>query len=522
MSLPADEQDTGAETQEQLVGSPAEPSREGMSFLERIYSVPIYFKVLGIGALLGLFFGAVTYTTIRTSMYRTHYEIHSQGVLKLAQSIAEDAAPLIRAGAYDTLREQVTQKLQTSSDIRYVVIQDSQGEVLVHDFRFPGTATAENEAAKKLVCAACHSSPEELPPARAELPVDSTVPGGELRVFQRPQGVIFEIRLPVDEGRLGVIRVGSGDKIIPQEIAAVSRALVLSLFVYFVLGMAALFGFTYIIAHPLGNLLAVTNRIRAGDFEARARVFANDEIGKLARTFNLMVAEVQNYRQKVTEKEIARLSLIEQLVRVQEDERKIMARELHDQLGQSLSMVLLLVQQLGRGQVEPKEGCDTLEEHVRILLDSVKQLAWDIRPSILDDYGLALALQRYAERLSLRSEVNVDFQELSPPGAPRLPSHIEVPLYRVAQEALTNVIRHAGATNASVVLIRNAREITLIIEDDGVGFDTVAVQARDEVPFGLTGMSERIALIGGELGIESVPGSGTTVQIRVPMEEPAA
>lgn len=481
----------------------------------------MYVKVLAIGALLGIIFGLVTFYTIRSTMYRTHYLIHADNVVALAQAIARRAEPLIRANEVETLREHVAEQIRSFPDIRYVTIQGPEEEMLVHDFRFPAEAPEDMFIPELEVCSACHGSPEEVKGEAFDMPYGNGPPRASLRVFKRPPGVILDIGMPLADGELGEIRVGAGDNIIGREVAAVSRALLGNLVLYFFLGMAALFGVTYLISHPLADLLAATNQIRSGDFNARAHVASNDEIGRLAHTFNLMVEELQSYRHKVSEKETARLSLIEKMVRVQEDERKIIARELHDQFGQSLSTVLLLVQRLAKDQGGPLAAHTEIEEHVRNLLDAVKQLAWDIRPSILDDYGLVLALQRYAEQVSRRSELNVDFQAVLPPEAPRLPAHIEVPLYRVAQEAVTNVVRHAEASNASIVLILRAHEIVLIVEDDGKGFDIEAVNERERLPLGLIGMSERIALISGEFNIESEPGAGATVRIRIPLEETA-
>ncbi|HNT89985.1 MAG TPA: ATP-binding protein, partial [Candidatus Hydrogenedentes bacterium] len=115
----------------------------------------------------------------------------------------------------------------------------------------------------------------------------------------------------------------------------------------------------------------------------------------------------------------------------------------------------------------------------------------------------------------------IDCQCVVPSDAERLPIEIEVTLYRIAQEAVMNVIRHAGATQASIVLMRHDHEVSLIVEDDGKGFDLRAIQRHKDAALGLIGMEERAALVGGNFAVVSKPGAGTTVRVRIPVHEEA-
>jgi signal transduction histidine kinase len=276
---------------------------------------------------------------------------------------------------------------------------------------------------------------------------------------------------------------------------------------------------TYVLVHPIQNLVHVTNRLREGDFDARAKVYANDEIGKLAYTFNLMAQDLEKYRRDVQAKEAARISLLERIVHVQEEERKSVARELHDQLGQSLSIVLLRLQQIARESGLEGQPLLEVEGDIRSLIDEVRRLAWDIRPSILDDYGLPAALQRHVEEVAARVQLDIDYQCVWPHPERRLPVALEVTLYRLAQEALTNMVRHAAATHGSVVLLRRDRDVTLLVEDDGQGFDVESILREKQRSLGLLGMQERIALIGGTMSVESQPGKGTSIRIRIDLGE---
>jgi signal transduction histidine kinase len=145
-------------------------------------------------------------------------------------------------------------------------------------------------------------------------------------------------------------------------------------------------------------------------------------------------------------------------------------------------------------------------------LQDVRRLAVELRPKALDDFGLVPALERLAETFWEQTAVRV---ELEPGmGDERLPSEIETALYRITQEALTNVVKHAQAKHVSIVLTRRESSVSVLIEDDGRGF--VPGEARED-GLGILGMQERIALVGGQIAIESSPGGGTTLAIEVPL-----
>lgn len=149
------------------------------------------------------------------------------------------------------------------------------------------------------------------------------------------------------------------------------------------------------------------------------------------------------------------------------------------------------------------------------------QLAWELRPTILDDYGLQSAISRLAQRLGDLAGLDIDFQHVSPPDLDdRLPADVEVVLYRIAQESLNNVVRHAKAHRVSVLLVRQAEFVTLLVEDDGQGFDLQEVLGGGgEQCIGLMGIQERASLLHSSVVFESAPGRGTTVKATIPLRE---
>jgi len=281
-------------------------------------------------------------------------------------------------------------------------------------------------------------------------------------------------------------------------------------------GLAALLA--HLVTRPIERLVQAAHRIGEGDFEARAEAICDDEIGHLAEAFNRMAERLAEYRRQVEQHERVRGRLIERIVDSQEEERKRISRELHDEVGQSLMALLLWVQGECRSEASA-DFCPMLETRIRGLAEEIHRLARGMRPSILDDYGLDSALGSYLDEVSRKSGLEIDYQSHFPEKAERLADRLELTLYRIVQEAMTNVLRHARASRVSVVILRQHEDVTLLVEDDGCGFDPVTVQPSAECRLGLTGIRERAALFGGDCTVESEPGRGTTVRVKIPLRE---
>jgi signal transduction histidine kinase len=215
-----------------------------------------------------------------------------------------------------------------------------------------------------------------------------------------------------------------------------------------------------------------------------------------------------------------RTQLLRRLVAAQEEERSRLSRELHDKMGQHLSALALnleLHRRNGRKTTPDGDQLDRLSELAKKLSQEVRDLAWELRPPELDQLGLKEALACYAEQWTRRSHIPVDFVSTGDVHE-RLVPETETALYRACQEALTNVMKHAGATSVTVVLERSAGQAVLVVEDDGRGFkaEPLPNAAPGGKRLGLLGMKERVEFAGGSLSIESSPGVGTTVVARAP------
>jgi len=224
-------------------------------------------------------------------------------------------------------------------------------------------------------------------------------------------------------------------------------------------------------------------------------------------------AEVRRSRERLE-------ALSQRLLKVQENERRLIARELHDQIGQALTAVKLNLESLRSGRRAKAFPLDESVAIVEQLMEAVRSMSLELRPSVLDDLGLAAALRWYADRQGRRAGLAVRVRTQLP--TERLASDLETACFRVAQEAITNVARHAGAKRVEVDARAEDGTLDLTVRDDGTGFDVAAVRGGTtaEGSIGLDGMEERVRLLGGDFRIDSQPGTGTTVWARFPLTEP--
>lgn len=272
---------------------------------------------------------------------------------------------------------------------------------------------------------------------------------------------------------------------------------------------------------PLARLQDVARRVQEGDLSVRAEAtsLADKEIDQLASTLNQILDEVQSYEEQMR-------ALSGSVIRAQEEERQRIARELHDDTGQVLTLLLIRLKLL-ESQSESEETRQQIEELrglVSSAIDQVRRLALNLRPPTIDQLGLIPALRSLVATYTTNTHINVKLD--APREAIRLSPEHMIAVYRIAQEALTNVAKHSGARSVMMNVSVHDDTLHLDIRDDGHGFDMSAVAHRRQRPpmesgpgVGLFGMEERARLAGGALHIQSAPGRGTFLGLTVPLEE---
>jgi signal transduction histidine kinase len=244
----------------------------------------------------------------------------------------------------------------------------------------------------------------------------------------------------------------------------------------------------------------------AHDKRGATPAFAEDDL-RLAESLAARAAVAVDLAGRVSRDAVRRV------VEAQELERARLARELHDETGQALTSILLGLKPLEQQAQsdDAREAVASVRELVVTTLQNVRRLAVELRPSALDDFGLVAAVERLTDTFREQSGLTVDLETQL--GQDRLSPEAETTLYRVIQEALTNIVKHSGASRVSVLLQRHTGKVIAMVEDDGSGFDPESTRA-DAV--GLAGMRERVSLAGGRLQVESSRGSGTTLVAEVP------
>ena len=640
-------------------------------FWEMISAVSVRTKIMGIVLSLVLLLGAGVTLQVRATMARTLSRELDQRAVSIARDLAARSTDLILTNNLYALHELLQDRVKNNDDLRYAFVLDVEGRVLVHSF---------GQGVPPGLLAVNPTRPDEPP---------------SLQILDTEEGLIHDVAAPIFEGRAGSARVGLSEHRLQEHMATTTRQLILITLLVSLAGVLGGFYLAWVLTRPVEALVAVTQAVAQGDLSQRAPRWAEDEIGDLGTSFNVMVDElaraqaegetynrqllrrnrelaataavaqavssgrldlagtleralrvvlevtglqagwivllaedgskaslsswaglppeiarqeaefrfpacecaevlesrcplvihpldpacpirpvdlgeghaptchvtvplltrdrvlgvlniasddparfdeseltllnaigrqlgvaIENARlwEELKQRDALRGQLLEQVIAAQEEERKRIARELHDQTGQALTSLLVGLRTL-ETEANPARTSE-LKAIVSDTLDGVRDLALELRPSVLDDLGLAPALQHYARAWTGRHGLAIDFQMVGLDGL-RMPPPVETALYRIVQEALTNIVRHASAEQVSVLLERRDSTLVAIVEDDGCGF-AVDRLIRSEVSehwLGLHGMRERAELLGGTLTIESSPAAGTTVFVEVPVRE---
>lgn len=289
----------------------------------------------------------------------------------------------------------------------------------------------------------------------------------------------------------------------------------LSMFVYFMIIRSTM--------HSISVLQRTIERIDKGDISARANLEEIDDpqLWHFARSLNIMLGRLAAHTRMIESNRGQLRRLAGQVLSAQEDERKRIARELHDDTSGSLARVLLNIdmceEMVPDEWSEMRERISATRALCEATLENVRKLIFDLRPTLLDDLWLSAAIRWYAKETLESAGVQVQFEMGN---GERAPAMVETALFRIAQEAITNIVRHSHAHCAGIKLSNTPERWVLVVRDDGQGFDpAVALRGPgDDQKWGLFGSHERAAVLGGTIVVESMPGQGTKVRVEIPRE----
>lgn len=477
-------------------------------FFRRLWAilgaVSIRTKVLGI--VVGTVLLLSTFVTVQVRRSLTTLlqdELESQA-LSITGHVAESASNLIEAGHSDDLDLLLRETQAHYSDerhnteIAYLLVTASDGSVLGHTF--PDGVPADIIQANRLETG-----------ERQSLAWRDTSKGRVLDVAER---------FALSDDLAGVVRIGLSDREIRAAVNEVTRQLIFTSTIMSLASIAAAVFLTWLITRPIQNLVQATQAVAQGDFSQHVTPWADDEIGRLSGMFNTMTKALAQAAQEQSERAALRAQFVNRVIAAQEDERRRIARELHDSTGQALTSLLVGLQALEQAASgEMRQQTENLRQIVSETLEEVHRIAWELRPSALDDMGLAAALERYIADYRERFGLPVDLV-IHGLRDGRLSPEVETTIYRIVQEALTNVARHAQAGQVSVLIEHRDGKTLVIAEDNGVGFDANTAAKGSRQHLGLYGIRERAELLGGKFLIESEAGRGTSLFVEIPDAPP--
>jgi signal transduction histidine kinase len=442
--------------------------------------------VLGFIILLGL---GVTIQARYALTATMNAQLEEQSVSAARDLAARSTDPILLndlLGLHDLLNETTA----NNSNIRYAFLVDNRGQVIAHTFE--------------------GGFPLDLIPL-------NTAQNGEhhhTALIQTDDGLIWDTAVPILGGKVGTARIGLSDASVRAALSMLTAQLILTIVLVSISGVLVAVLLTWILTRPIISLAHATQAVAKGDFSPRVPRWANDEIGDLAEAFNTMTEELARTDELRKEREVLRRQLLEKVITTQEDERRRIARELHDSTSQNLTSLIvgLRVMETNCAQCASISKATDLRDVASKTLDEVHDLSMRLRPRVLDDLGLSAALERLVSEWQSRYKIPVDVAiQLDK----RLPGDMETAIYRIIQETLTNIARHAQAKSASILVERHGDMVRAIVEDDGVGFESK--ENHGERHLGLLGMRERAELLNGAVTIESSLEHGTSVFIEIPL-----
>jgi signal transduction histidine kinase len=319
------------------------------------------------------------------------------------------------------------------------------------------------------------------------------------------------IRRSHSRWKVGIARIGLSDASMREAVSTLTAQFIITILLVSATGILVAVSLTWILTRPILSLAHATKLVANGDFSPRVHRWADDEIGDLAEAFNHMTEELARTDELRRERESLRRQLLEKVITTQEDERRRIARELHESTSQNLTSLIVGLRTMEASCAD----CAALTKPLtcaRLPREPLMRSMTFHACARADDLGLAAALERLTAEWQAHYQIPVDVViQLND----RLPEEVETAIYRIVQETLTNIARHACAHSTSILVERRGEIVRAIVEDDGVGFDASTNHAERHL--GLLGMRERAELLGGTLTIESTPEHGTSVFIEIPL-----
>ncbi len=450
-------------------------------------AVSIRTKVMGIAAVCILIAAlALVWSDYRGTFNMLSDQLQKRGI-SIAAGLAAQSRDSMLTMDHFTIYRLVRNTLYSDEDLTYILVLDNEYNVLVHTFD--------------------QSVPLELLDLNQLYSEDQY----QVQALRTEDGIIYDVAVPILGGQAGIVRVGMSAANIRAEVNQQFINGLLWVAIVLVIGLYIAYGMAAFLTKPISQLAVAARLVGTDRFRWNTPAWAKDEIGSLGDVFN----EVS---EKLRHKEEMQEQLLGKVIRAQEEERKRVARELHDEVGQALTIIMMDLAQtrdmLPSEATEAKKRVSQSRSVAERSLIDLRKLIYELRPEVLDQLGLVAALRSYI-RSRLQTEdikVRLHLDEMQN----QLSAEIETILFRVIQEAINNIIRHSRATMVEINMKIEDSMVLATVKDNGIGFNVEAKLTNTE-SFGLLGIRERVALVGGGLSIESQVGRGSCLKVSIPL-----
>ena len=463
-----------------------------VSILKKFYNVSLRIKVIGLVIFATLLLGLPVIYFVNINFSRQNNMQLKLMSLAIGKQLSSQSVNYILEDNFYALEKLLKSSVKSDPDLVYAFIENKKGEVIASTFDggFPADLLKVNSF-----------NPKSLSAVK----------------IKTNEGLVYDTAVPILRGRLGTVRVGISTKRSSMLLYSLIRSIIIVMIFAAVLAIILSSSIAWWVMTPIVKLSEAFNKVKSGSYDVKLDIKRDDEIGMLARDFNKMAVSLKKADEERMENENLRKNFINNVIKAQEEERKRIAKDLHDQFAQMLAYIKIrigLLKNLNNIE-EARESVAQISEELTNALDVVRNIARSLMPGILEEMGLVCAVTSYIDDINKKSlNFKVDFYSDYDIKNKRFDQNIEINVYRIIQEALSNVILHSHSNYAKINLGIAEGKIIGSVEDYGTGFNYGLI-SKDSL--GIFGMTERAKLLGGDLKIESKTGAGTLINFYIPL-----
>ena len=463
-----------------------------VSILKKFYNVSLRIKVIGLVIFATLLLGLPVIYFVNIDFSRQNNMQLKLMSLAIGKQLSSQSVNYILEDNFYALEKLLKGSVKSDPDVVYAFIENKKGEIIASTFNggFPADLLKVNRF-----------NPKSLSAVK----------------IKTNEGLVYDTAVPILRGRLGTVRVGISTKRSNMLLYSLIRSIIIVMIFAAVLAIILSSSIAWWVMTPIVKLSEAFNKVKSGSYDIKLDIKRDDEIGMLARDFNKMAVSLKKADEERMENDNLRKNFINNVIKAQEEERKRIAKDLHDQFAQMLAYIKIrigLLKNLNNIE-EARESVAQISEELTNALDVVRNIARSLMPGILEEMGLVCAVTSYIDDINKKSlNFKVDFYSDYDIKNKRFDQNIEINVYRIIQEALSNVILHSHSNYAKINLGIAGGKIIGSVEDYGTGFNYGLI-SKDSL--GIFGMTERAKLLGGDLKIESKTGAGTLINFYIPL-----